>query len=67
MSGGNFSAKRNVKRQIPKITELAPLLKFVLPTPPSRKKRLEKALTIWDLREIAKHRTPTGPFDYTDG
>jgi isopentenyl diphosphate isomerase/L-lactate dehydrogenase-like FMN-dependent dehydrogenase len=60
-------AKKNVKRQIPKISELAPLLKFALPSLPSRRKRLEKALTIWDLREIAKRRTPTGPFDYTDG
>jgi isopentenyl diphosphate isomerase/L-lactate dehydrogenase-like FMN-dependent dehydrogenase len=60
-------AKKNVRRQIPKITELAPLLKFALPALPSRKKRLAKALTIWDLREIAKRRTPTGPFDYTDG
>jgi isopentenyl diphosphate isomerase/L-lactate dehydrogenase-like FMN-dependent dehydrogenase len=67
MSGSKISAKKNVKRQIPKLTELAPLLKFALPTLPSRKKRLAKALTIWDLREIAKHRTPTGPFDYTDG
>ncbi|MBM3656360.1 MAG: alpha-hydroxy-acid oxidizing protein [Actinobacteria bacterium] len=29
--------------------------------------RLERAFTIWDLREIAKRRTPIGPFDYTDG
>ena len=64
---GRILAKKNVRRQIPKITELAPLLKFALPTLPSRKKRLAKALTIWDLREIAKRRTPTGPFDYTDG
>jgi isopentenyl diphosphate isomerase/L-lactate dehydrogenase-like FMN-dependent dehydrogenase len=38
-----------------------------MPTLPSRKKRLAKALTIWDLRAIAKRRTPKGPFDYTDG
>jgi L-lactate dehydrogenase (cytochrome) len=28
---------------------------------------LDKALTIADLRAIAKRRTPRGPFDYTDG
>lgn len=28
---------------------------------------LSKAFTIYDLREIAKKRTPQGPFDYTDG
>ncbi|SDH46692.1 alpha-hydroxy acid oxidase [Agrococcus jejuensis] len=29
--------------------------------------RLAKASNIWDLRTIAKKRTPRGPFDYTDG
>ncbi len=57
----------NVKRQFPKWSELAPLLKFGTPSFGSRQGRLEKALTIWDLRAIAKRRTPTGPFDYTDG
>ncbi|MSY64422.1 MAG: alpha-hydroxy-acid oxidizing enzyme, partial [Actinobacteria bacterium] len=58
---------KNVKRQFPKWADLSPLLKFTMPTLPSREKRLAKALTIWDLREIAKRRTPKGPFDYTDG
>jgi L-lactate dehydrogenase (cytochrome) len=35
--------------------------------PNARKRRLDKALTIYDLREIAKKRTPQAPFDYTDG
>jgi L-lactate dehydrogenase (cytochrome) len=59
--------KKNVKRQFPKIGELAPLLRFTLPGLPTRKNRLAKALTVWDLRTIAKRRTPQGPFDYTDG
>lgn len=58
---------RNVTRQFPKWSELGPLLKFSLPTLPTSEKRLAKALTIWDLRDIAKRRTPKGPFDYTDG
>ena len=58
---------KNVKRQFPKPSELAPLLKFSLPTLHRKKRRLEKAYTIWDLRDIAKKRTPKGPFDYTDG
>jgi L-lactate dehydrogenase (cytochrome) len=33
----------------------------------TRSHRLRSALTIWDLRDIAKRRTPKGPFDYTDG
>ncbi len=58
---------KNVKRQFPKPSELAPLLQFSLPTIRRKKRRLEKAYTIWDLRDIAKKRTPKGPFDYTDG
>ena len=58
---------KNVKRQFPKSSELAPLLKFSLPTLRRKKRRLENAYTIWDLRDIAKKRTPKGPFDYTDG
>ena len=57
----------NVKRQFPKVSELAPLLKFTGPTLHRKEHRLASALTIWDLREIAKKRTPQGPFDYTDG
>jgi isopentenyl diphosphate isomerase/L-lactate dehydrogenase-like FMN-dependent dehydrogenase len=64
--GGSRVAK-NVKRQFPKPSELAPLLQFSLPTLRRRKRRLEQAYTIWDLRDIAKRRTPKGPFDYTDG
>ncbi len=64
--GGSRVAK-NVKRQFPKPSELAPLLQFSLPTLRRRKRRLEQAFTIWDLRDIAKRRTPKGPFDYTDG
>ncbi|QYF91409.1 alpha-hydroxy-acid oxidizing protein [Arthrobacter sp. PAMC25284] len=33
----------------------------------SKAARLQRANTIWDLREIAKRRTPKAPFDYTDG
>jgi isopentenyl diphosphate isomerase/L-lactate dehydrogenase-like FMN-dependent dehydrogenase len=58
---------KNVKRQFPKPSELAPLLKFSFPTLRRKKRRLEKAYTIWDLRDIAQKRTPKGPFDYTDG
>ena len=58
---------KNVRRQFPKFSELAPLMQFSLPTLQRKKRRLERAHTIWDLREIAKKRTPAGPFDYTDG
>ena len=57
----------NLDRQFPNPKDLAPLLKFQLPTIHRKQRRLERALDIWDLREIARKRTPQGPFDYTDG
>ncbi len=50
-----------------KAKELISLIDFRFPRFPSRDRRLAKALTIWDLRKIAKRRTPKAPFDYTDG
>ncbi len=56
-----------VQRRIPRPKDLAPLLKFKRFEPNATKRRLDKALTLWDLRAIAKKRTPQAPFDYTDG
>lgn len=56
-----------VQRRIPKIRDLAPLMKFKTPELDAKKRRLESALTIYDLRNIAKRRTPRAAFDYTDG
>ena len=56
-----------VQRRIPRIKDLAPLMKFKTPELNARKRRLESALTIYDLRDIAKRRTPRAAFDYTDG
>ncbi len=56
-----------VKRRFPRPKDLAPLMRFKRFEPNGKKRRLEKALTIYDLREIAKRRTPQAPFDYTDG
>jgi len=56
-----------VKRRFPGIKELAGLLRFRKPIFNGRKRRLTRALTIYDLRDIAKRRTPQAPFDYTDG
>ena len=58
---------RNINRTFPRISELKDLLKFRKIELDARKRRLSRALTIWDLRDIAKRRTPQGPFDYTDG
>ena len=56
-----------VKRRFPGVKELAGLMRFRKPIFNSRKRRLSRALTIYDLRDIAKRRTPQAPFDYTDG
>ena len=56
-----------VKRRIPRFRDLGPLLRFKRPTLRLKKRRLESALTIWDLRAIAKRRTPKAAFDYTEG
>jgi L-lactate dehydrogenase (cytochrome)/glycolate oxidase len=56
-----------MKRQLPKRRDLAPLMKFKKPTLSPKERRLASALTIDDLRRIAKRRTPKAAFDYTDG
>lgn len=56
-----------MKRQVPKWHELSPLLQFQKPILNPTSRRLARAHTIWDLRRIAKRRTPAAPFDYTDG
>jgi len=56
-----------VKRRFPRPKELAPLMRFKTPTVNAKKRRLQSALTIADLRAIAQRRTPKAPFDYTEG
>ncbi len=56
-----------VQRQLPKPAEMFELMKFKKPTLDGVTRRLDSALTIYDLRKIAKRRTPAAAFDYTDG
>jgi L-lactate dehydrogenase (cytochrome) len=56
-----------MKRRLPQPRELSPLLQFRKPQRRSTGRRLDAALTIDDLRHIAKRRTPKAAFDYTDG
>ncbi|MFI6169313.1 alpha-hydroxy acid oxidase [Nocardia sp. NPDC051052] len=53
-------------RRVPRPRELAPLVRFQRPFG-GRKRKLARAQTIWDLRELARKRTPKVAFDYTDG
>jgi len=56
-----------VRRQLPQPAELLELMQFKKPELNATKRRLDSALTIADLRVIAKRRTPKAAFDYTDG
>jgi L-lactate dehydrogenase (cytochrome) len=56
-----------VQRQFPRPAELVELMRFKKPELDGRKRRLARALTISELRDIAKRRTPKAAFDYTDG
>jgi L-lactate dehydrogenase (cytochrome)/glycolate oxidase len=60
-------AAHKVKRRFPSPKDLLQLLRFRKPIFNARKRRLARALTIYDLRSIAKRRTPKAPFDYTEG
>jgi len=64
---GAVVSQVKVKRRIPSPKDLAQLLKFRKVIWSPRNRRLSRALTINDLRDIAKRRTPQAPFDYTDG
>lgn len=55
-----------MKRRIPNPRELADFIRFAPPRLGTRQ-RLERALTITDLRRMAKRKTPIGAFEYTDG
>jgi len=56
-----------VQRRIPKYKDLRPLMNFKTPEFNAKKRRLQSALTIADLRDIAQRRTPKAAFDYTEG
>lgn len=55
-----------MKRQLPQISELRPLMRFEVPKF-GREARLSKATNVEELRRIAKRRTPKPAFDYVDG
>jgi L-lactate dehydrogenase (cytochrome) len=56
-----------MKRRLPRPKELGPLLRFKRPVLNPTRRRLQAALTIDDLRTVAKRTTPKAAFDYTDG
>ena len=60
-------AERRVRRRRPRLSELRPLLGLDLPGLNVTERRLAAALTIDDLRRLAKRRTLRAAFDYVDG
>jgi len=56
-----------VRRQFPRPGQIFELMSFKKPIWNATERRLASALTIDDLRLIAKRRTPRAAFDYTDG
>lgn len=57
----------HVRRQVPKWSDLRPLLGMQPVSWSATERRLASAANIWDLRRIAHRRTPRSVFDYTDG
>lgn len=55
------------QRHFPRPAELRPLIRFKRPTLHPTRRRLDAALTVADLRDIARRRTPKAAFDYTEG
>jgi L-lactate dehydrogenase (cytochrome) len=55
------------ERQLPRWSELRPLLRAELPDPDPVARRLARAHTVPDLRAIARRVTPRAVFDYADG
>ncbi len=56
-----------IERRVPKMRDLAPLIRFRRPRLDRAGRRLDTALTVDDLRCLAQRRTPKAAFDYTDG
>lgn len=56
-----------IERRFPNFHDFAPLIRFRRPRLNRTAQRLDAALTVEDLRRIAKRRTPKAAFDYTGG
>ncbi len=56
-----------MKRQLPRWKNIKPLLGWSFPKFINNDRRLNSAINISDLRELAKRRVPKAVFDYVDG
>jgi len=55
------------KRRLPRPAEILPLIGRPDRTKSRLQRRLDRCASIWDVRAMAKRRTPNAVFDYTDG
>ncbi len=55
------------KRRLPRPAEILPLIGRPDPTRSHTQRRLDRCASVWDVRALAKRRTPNAVFDYTDG
>ena len=54
-------------RRVPRWSELKPLLRVARPETDPVRRRLARAHTVAEVREVARRRTPRAVFDYADG
>ena len=64
---GRGAPRPTTGRQLPRPSELSELLRLRRPTLDPVGRRLSRALSIGDLRDIAARTTPRSVFDYVDG
>ena len=64
---GDPLGTRKIKRKLPRWSEISPFLGFKKPELDPVTRRLEKALTVKDLAEAARKRTPKSVFYYVHG
>jgi L-lactate dehydrogenase (cytochrome) len=67
LGGRTVSDENMSERQLPKWSEIKPLLRARPVQLDPTDRRLSRALTIADLRAAARRRVPRAVFDYTDG
>jgi L-lactate dehydrogenase (cytochrome) len=61
------TARQRTPRRLPSWSDFTPLISLGKPDLNPTRRRLTRALTIEDLRSIARQRSPRAVFDYTDG
>jgi L-lactate dehydrogenase (cytochrome) len=64
---GSVTARRRTPRRVPSWSDFTPLISLGKPELNPTRRRLAQAVTIDDLRSIARRRSPRAVFDYTDG